>query len=134
MARRRQRVRLEDGLKLDLNRLVPQELVRPGAKQIATIRWAYRYTDKEIASGRITADMTDERRGRLRLELGELDQWIELVGLARHYGGSPVHSISAHQQQENRNELISPGSKFAGAYPSGQAPPDRQPLTLEDQI
>ena len=87
MARWRQRIRLQDGLKLDLNSLVREKAVRPGAKQCATIRWAYRQTDKEIASGRITAEMTHELRGRLRIELGDLDQWIELVALARHYGG-----------------------------------------------
>ncbi len=87
MARRRQRVRLQDGLRLDLNSLVRQELVHPGSKRNGTIRWAYRNSNNEIASGRITADTTDGRRGRLRLELGELDQWIELVALARHYGG-----------------------------------------------
>ena len=45
------------------------------------------HSNSEIASGRITADTTDERRGRLRLELGELDQRIELIAVARHYGG-----------------------------------------------
>ena len=87
MARRRQRVRLQDGLRLDLNSLVRQELVHPGSKRNGTIRWAYCNSNNEIASGRITADTTDERRGWLRLELGELDQRIELVALARHYGG-----------------------------------------------
>jgi hypothetical protein len=87
MARWCQRVRLENGLKLDLNRLVRQGLVRPGAMQIATIRWVYRHSDEEIESGRITAEMTDERRERLRIELGDLDQWIDLVAVARHYGG-----------------------------------------------
>jgi Family of unknown function (DUF5681) len=87
MARRRQRVRLQDGLKLDLNRLIRQHVMRPGANQLSTIRWSYRHTDKEIASGRITAEMTQELRGRFRIELGDLDQWIELVAVARPYGG-----------------------------------------------
>jgi hypothetical protein len=87
MARWRRRVRLEDGLKLDLNRLVRQGLMRPHAKQIGTIRWAHRHSDQEVASGRFTAEMTHERHERLRIELGDLDQWIELIAVPRHYGG-----------------------------------------------
>ena len=30
---------------------------------------------------------TDGRRGWICLELGDLDQWIELIALPRHYGG-----------------------------------------------
>jgi len=87
MARWRQRVRLEDGLKLDLNRLVQQGFASPGKMRSSTIRWSYRYTDEEVASGRLLADLTGERRGWLRLELGALDQWIDLEGARRHFGG-----------------------------------------------
>jgi hypothetical protein len=87
MARRRQRVRLQDGLKLDLNSLVRQRAVHPGSKRGSTIHWAYRDSNNAIASGRITADTTDGCRGWIRLELGDLDQWIELIALPRHYGG-----------------------------------------------
>jgi hypothetical protein len=37
MPRPRERVRLEDGLKLGLNRLIRQNLVRPGAAWASTI-------------------------------------------------------------------------------------------------
>jgi len=48
MARWRQRVRLQDGLRLDLNALVRQELVHPGSKRNGTIRWAYRDSSNEM--------------------------------------------------------------------------------------
>jgi hypothetical protein len=87
MARDRQRVRLEDGLKLDLNRLIRQHVVRPGALRRSTIRWSHRFSDEEVASGRLSADVTRDGRGWLRIELGGLDQRIDLVGHPRHYGG-----------------------------------------------
>lgn len=87
MPRARERVRLEDGLKLDLNRLIRQNLVRPGAAWGSGIRWHYRYSGEEIASGRVSADMSDDDRGWLRLQLGNLDQWINLASAPRHLGG-----------------------------------------------
>ena len=40
MSRPRERVRLQDGLKLDLNKLIRQKLVRPGSKTGTGIRWS----------------------------------------------------------------------------------------------
>ena len=52
MPRPRQRACLDQGLKLDLNKLVRQRLVRPGCDAGPNIiRWTYTYTDEEIASG-----------------------------------------------------------------------------------
>jgi hypothetical protein len=45
------------------------------------------YWDEEIASGVITADMSPVNEGWLRFQLGNLDQWIVLVGRERHFGG-----------------------------------------------
>jgi hypothetical protein len=87
MARWRQRVRLEDGLKLDLNRLIRQNLVRPGAAWGSTIRWNYRYSGGEVSSGSIKADMTYERRGWLQIVVGGVVQTIDLVSAPRHFGG-----------------------------------------------
>jgi hypothetical protein len=63
MARSRQRVRLEDGLRLDINRIVGPAKTQPGSKTRTAVR------------------------GWIRLRSGSLDQRIELVSLARHYGG-----------------------------------------------
>ncbi len=93
MSRGRQRVRLEDGLKLDLNLLIQWGVARPGAKCNSTIRWSYRRTDHEIAAGRLTADLTGVQQGWLRLELGALDQWIDLEPAARHFGGRQWYFI-----------------------------------------
>ena len=87
MPRPRQRVRLESGLKLDLNKLRRQGLVRPGAKLWAVIRWTYTYTDEEIAQGVMTSNMEGKYEGWLRIQLGSLDQTIILVPKPRHFGG-----------------------------------------------
>ena len=88
MPRPRQRVFLEQGLKLDINTLARQGLVRPGAKcGPHGIRWTRSFTDDTIASGLITANMEGNYEGWLRVQIGSLDQWIELGAQPRRFGG-----------------------------------------------
>jgi hypothetical protein len=87
MRRWRQRVRLEDGLKLDLNRLVRLGVVRPGQSLRGGIAWSYKYTNEPVASGMLATESHGDW-GSLRLELGSLDQRIELVSVPRHFGGA----------------------------------------------
>ena len=88
MPRPRQRACLQDGLKLDLNRLASQGLVRPGATVGPySIRWLNTYWDEEIASGFISANMEGEYEGWFRIQIASLDQKIILVPRARHFGG-----------------------------------------------
>jgi hypothetical protein len=88
MPRARERVCLQDGLKLDLNGLARRGFIRRGAKSgPKAIRWTSTYWDQELASGFISADMTGEHEGWLRLQLGNLDQWITLIAHPRHFGG-----------------------------------------------
>ena len=69
MSRPRERVCLQDGLKLDLNRLARKGFIRRGARSGPMgIRWYSSYWDRELASGVITADMSDPQEGWLRLE------------------------------------------------------------------
>jgi hypothetical protein len=87
MPRPLQRVRLESGLKLDLNRLARRGLIKPGAITGPTrIAWTEKYTGDEIASGLITADMSGIE-GWFRIQLGHLDQRILLITKRRHFGG-----------------------------------------------
>jgi hypothetical protein len=89
MPKSRQRVCLESGLKLDLNKLRRQGGVQPGAKVGPhVIRWANTYTGEETASGLITANMEGQFQGWFRIQLGSLDQWIDLISQSRHFGGS----------------------------------------------
>lgn len=88
MPRSRQRVCLQDGLRLDINRLAHRGFIRRGAQSGPIgIRWTSTYWDQEIASGIITADMSGEFDGWMKIQLGKLDQWITLVTHPRIFGG-----------------------------------------------
>jgi hypothetical protein len=88
MPRPRQRACLQDGLKLDLNRLARRGFVYRGARSGPIgIRWYSTYWEEEIASGVITADMSGEREGWFRIRLGKLEQSIVLIARPRHFGG-----------------------------------------------
>jgi hypothetical protein len=87
MPRSRQRVCLQDGLKLDLNRLARRGFIKHGANIGGRgIIWTHSYWG-EIASGTISADMSSNDVGWLRVQLGNLDQRIILFPRARHFGG-----------------------------------------------
>jgi hypothetical protein len=87
MSRPRERVCLQDGLKLDLNRLARKGFIKHGANiGVRGITWTHSYWG-EIASGTISADMSGPDKGWFRIQLGSLDQRIILLPRARHFGG-----------------------------------------------
>jgi hypothetical protein len=97
MPRPLQPVRLESGLKLNLNRLVRRGFIKPGAiTGPVGITWTDGYTGQQIASGYITADMSGEQNGWLRIRLGRLDQLIGLVARRRHFGGRQWFFMCPH--------------------------------------
>jgi hypothetical protein len=88
MPRVRQRACLEQGLKLDINKLARQGVLDPNrAAGPARIYWTNTYTGEEVASGTITADMEGPDEGWLRIRIGELNQRIDLRAMPRHFGG-----------------------------------------------
>jgi len=92
MPRPRERVCLQDGLKLDLNRL-RKGFIKPWASIGACgIAWTHPYRG-EIASGIISADMSGQIEGWLRIQLGSLDQRIILVARDRHFGGKQWYFV-----------------------------------------
>jgi len=86
MVRSRQRVRLEDGLKLNINKLIGRGGIQPGSKTRAIASCPQAYGGQSL-SGVLTADLSYPVRGWMRLELGSEDHWLELVTEARHFGG-----------------------------------------------
>jgi hypothetical protein len=88
MPRPRNRVCLQDGLRLDLNRLRRRRFILPGFETGPTpIRWNYDYTGEVVASGLISASMGDPNEGWLRIQIGSLDQSLPLRRQPRRYGG-----------------------------------------------
>ena len=92
MPRPLQRARLESGLKLDLNSLAREGLIRPGASSSSRIKWTNSYGE-ETASGFITTEATGPddlwfpNEAWCRIQVGSLHQRIILVSRPRHFGG-----------------------------------------------
>jgi hypothetical protein len=87
MPRSRSRACLQDGLKLDLNQLTRQGFIEFGTDiGPRGISWRNSHQAK-IASGVITADMTDSRHSWFRIALGSFVQQVTLVSRPRHFGG-----------------------------------------------
>jgi hypothetical protein len=86
MGRPRKRIPLEDGLKLDLNKLRVQAISQGETTQ-QVICWHPRYSGGGRTIGLLSCRVAGANRGSMRLLLPSLDQSIDLVALPRHFGG-----------------------------------------------
>jgi hypothetical protein len=95
MARPRERVCLEQGLKLDLVKLGRQGLIEFGANVGARgIRWQDGMSGEVIASGVITADMSGSDFGWLQINIGDdFQQCVQLILMPRHFGGGQWYFV-----------------------------------------
>jgi hypothetical protein len=87
MGRWRSRVRLEAGLKLDLNRLFRDGLAKRGEVRRAVISWHRGSFDDIVAAGPIEADFRQEPFGWITVKLGKLEQRLQCSGEWRNFGG-----------------------------------------------
>lgn len=112
MPRPRERVCLQDGLKLDINRLAQKGFVKPRTKVGPYgIRWTYTYTDEAVAFGRTTANMEGTIEGWFRIQIGNLDQWIILVPRPRHFGGYQWYFMCPVMNHQCSVLWMPPGAK-----------------------
>ena len=110
MPRPLQRVRLESGLKLNLNRLARRGFIKPGAI-IGPVGIAWTdYAGQQIASAYVTADMSGEQTGWFRIRLGRLDQRITLVARRRHFGGRQWFFLCAYLNSRATVLWMPPGA------------------------
>ena len=93
MPRYRQRVCLEAGLKLDLNRLMRQGCVKPGLYTAFQSVWTNSYTGEETASANMIAYMLHEHETRLRIQMRGTEQTIFLVPKPRRFGGNQWYFV-----------------------------------------
>jgi len=59
----------------------------PCDRESFRISWTDSYTGEVVAAGIITANMEGLYQGWFRIQLGSLDQWIDLIPQPRHFGG-----------------------------------------------
>ena len=115
MPRPCQRACLENGLKLDINRLARRGFIRPGAATGPVgIRWRNSYFDEEIASGVITADMSGTGDGWFRIQMEELDQQIFLDACPRHFGGQQWFFLCPYLNRRAMVLWMPPGASSFG--------------------
>jgi hypothetical protein len=104
---------LESGLKLDISRFARQGFIRFGAATgPVAIKWTNSYTGDEIASGVITANMSDSYRGWFRIRIGQLDQQITLVALPRHFGGRQRFFLCPDTARRAMVLWLPPGARY----------------------
>jgi hypothetical protein len=78
---------LNDGLKLDLNKLARSGTIRRGGRTRGAITWTSSYWG-ELATAVIVADMTGERFGRFCVTIeGGAPEQSTLIAEPRRYGG-----------------------------------------------
>jgi hypothetical protein len=86
MARPRKRMELEDGFKLDVNKLRVQAITQ-GEPIQQVICWDPRCSGGARTIGVLICRLASATRGSMQLLLRSLDQSIDLVTLPRHFGG-----------------------------------------------
>jgi hypothetical protein len=117
MARPRERIPLEDGLKIDLNKLRLQAVLQGETTQ-QVICWEPRYSGDARTIGLLVWRFYSVTRGSMRLRLGALKQSIDLVGLPRNYGGVQWYFLCPFLRQRASVLWMPPG---ASCFASRQA-------------
>lgn len=87
MPRPRERVRLENGLKLNVNKLMRDGCAKSGELRRRSISWTRIPSGEVVARGWIEIDLRSEPFGWLELELGKIKQKIQLRAVSRNFGG-----------------------------------------------
>jgi hypothetical protein len=90
MARPRKRTQLEDGVKLDVNKLRVQAASQ-GEPTKRVVCYYPRYSHDARRFGLLVWRFSSATRGSMGLLLDSLDQLIDLVALPRHFGGLQWH-------------------------------------------
>src|SRR5215213_8517592 len=93
MGRNGWRVKLENGLKLDINRLARRGFLRPGeVSRPIGISWTHSYWG-HVIDGTIMADMRGPSEGFFEIRFGSSSQRIILLRQPRHFGGGQWYFI-----------------------------------------
>lgn len=111
MARWRERVPLESGLKLDIDRLIRDDIMRPGEHSICRVTW--RTGDGYIRdTARTVAEMRPGQYPRLCIEHSDGKQDISLCFAYRHFGGRQWYFTCPKTHDRVRVLWKPPGSPY----------------------
>jgi hypothetical protein len=113
MPRPRNRVCLQGGLQLNINRLCRKGWLVPGALTgPSRITWSNSYTEELICAALISADMRNERYGWMRIQTGQPEQEITLRRDDRHFGGGQWYFVCPRSWQTCSTLWRPPGATF----------------------
>jgi hypothetical protein len=117
MPRYRERVRLEDGLKLDLNNLKRQGYVKPGKSTVSkSICWREAISGEIIAFGSIYSHAeSPSEGGSLHIAIEELSQKIRLQAVPRPYGGHQWYFVCPVAGRLSSVLWMPPGARKFGS-------------------
>jgi hypothetical protein len=118
MARRRERIPLENGLKLELNSLVRQGLNQARPFIVGSITFGPRWVGDAATKGILAIKFSNAATGSLVLSLGPLEQRIDLVAVPRHFGGAQWYFVCPVLGRRASVLWMPPG---AGCFASRQA-------------
>ena len=120
MPRPRQRACLEQGLKLDINKLAREGLLHPGARFSCTYSWINSRTGQPTASALIIAQL-QTGAGWFRIQMEGLDQSIDLVAQPRPFGGRQWYFRSPVTDRPCSVLWMPPGARrFGGRHEWGR--------------
>jgi hypothetical protein len=113
MSRDRQRATLEDGFRLDLNRLKRAGLLRPGAWS----GWEWKRDGETIGVANLSVALHADGTGCLRLNLGSLHQIISLTSDSRRFGGCQWYFVCPRTDRRVSVLWMPPGARsFASRH------------------
>jgi hypothetical protein len=113
MARQRERICLEQGLKLDLVQLARRGFIQFGANVGPRgIGWNDRMSGEVFASGVITADMSRPDFGWLQISMDDFQQCVQLVLKPRHFGGGQWYFLCSELKRPALVLWKPPGARF----------------------
>ena len=118
------RARLESGLKLDINRLARDGIIRFGlATGPSGIKWTNSYWGDDIASGTLSANLAGDIEGWFHVKLdGGCDQRIITVARPRHFGGRQWFFICPYRNRRCTVLWMPPGAeRFASRQTFGRS-------------
>src|SRR6185295_8365327 len=94
MGRSRSRVDLQEGLSLNINRLVRLKFITPGGSAGPYyLTWSYSYSGEKIATAILTSDHSSSNVGWLHIRVGDLVQRIATQCQDRHFGGGQWYFV-----------------------------------------